>query len=74
MDDADAGMARLNGAAEAAGLALEDDLALVRLVDAGQNLDQRGLARAVFADEAVDGAALNVDGDVIQRLDAGELF
>ena len=74
MDNADAGTACLDGAVKAAGLAVQNDFALIRLVDTGQNLNQGGLACAVLADQTVDGAALNVDGDVIQRLDAGELF
>ena len=68
------GTACLDGAVKAAGLAVQNDFALIRLVDTGQNLNQGGLACAVLADQTVDGAALNVDGDVIQRLDAGELF
>ena len=36
------------------GLALEQDLALVGHVDAGQRLDQGGLARAVFAEQRQD--------------------
>ena len=74
MDNADAGTACLDGAVKAAGLAVQNDFALIRPVDTGQNLNQGGLACAVLADQTVDGAALNVDGDVIQRLDAGELF
>ena len=74
MHHADARAARLDRRLEAAALAVENDLACVRLVDTGEHLDERGLARAVFTHKAVDRAALDVDGDVIQRLDAGEFL
>ena len=52
--------------------ALEEDLAGVGLVDAGQRLDQRRLAGAVVADERDD--LLGVDGEAraAQRADAAE--
>ena len=39
---------------------------------AGDDLDQGGFARAVFADEGVDFAGAEVEGDALERLDAGE--
>ena len=47
-------------------LAVQDDGALVRLHDAGQDLHERGLARPVLADEAVDLARSQVEADVHQ--------
>ncbi len=37
---------------------------------AGDDLDQGGFARPVFADEGVDLARMQVEGDAAQRLDA----
>ena len=44
----------------------------VRLMDAGQDLDQRALAGAVLADERVDLAGDEVERDVVERLGRGE--
>ena len=74
MHHADARAACFDRRLEAAALAVQNDLARVRLIDAGKDLDERRFARAVLAHETMDRAALDVDGDVIQRLDAGELF
>ena len=46
------------------------DLALVGLDDAGEDLDERRLARAVLADERVHGRRLDREADVRERLDA----
>ena len=53
-------------------LALEDDLATVRLMHAGQGLDERGLARAVLADEGMDLSGAQIELHAVQRLDARE--
>ena len=53
-------------------LPVEDYLAAVLGVDAGENLHQRGFAGAVFAHQAVDLAPFDPDGYVVQGLDAGE--
>ncbi len=42
-----------------------------RAVHAGQDLVEGRLAGPVFAEQRVDGAALQADGDVLQRFDAG---
>ena len=73
MHHADARRLRFAGRLKAAALfAIEVDLALFRLVNARQNLDKRRFARAVFAHQRMHRAALNIEGNVIQRLDAGE--
>ena len=54
------------------GLAVEDDLALVALVDPGQDLHEGGFARAVLAHQGVDLAGVDVEVDVGEREDAGE--
>ena len=52
--------------------AVEQHPALVGPVDAGDDLDQRRLAGAVLAHQRVDLAGLEVERDVVERLDAGE--
>ena len=49
-----------------------DGAAGVALRDAGQDLDQAALARAVAPDEAVHGAALDLDRDVVEGEGARE--
>ena len=53
-------------------LAVDEDLARVRLVRAGEGLDQGGLAGPVAADEADDLARVEVDGDAVDRVHAAE--
>ena len=53
-------------------LAEPRDLALVGTVDAGEHLDERRLARAVLAEDAVHLAGQDVEVDTAQRLHAGE--
>ena len=48
MDYADARVPGLKGKVEVHGLSIHANLAGVRLIDAGQHLDEGGLARAVF--------------------------
>ena len=48
-------------------LAVGDDGAAVGVVDTGQDLDQRRLARPVLADQRVDGARQHGDADIVQR-------
>ena len=55
-------------------VALEVDVAAVLLVDAGQDLDERGLARAVLAHEGVDLARTEREVDVLQGLHAREVL
>src|SRR3954470_23726921 len=55
-------------------LALEDDLAGVGLVHAGQRLDQRRLAGAVVADERDDLAGVDGEARAAQGADAAEAF
>ena len=52
--------------------ALDGDLALVRLVDAGQDLHQRRLAGAVLADQRGDLAGIERQRHVMQGPDTGE--
>ena len=53
-------------------LAFDEDLALLGDVDAAQHLDQRGLARAVLAQQRVDLAGQQLEVHALKRLDAGK--
>ena len=72
VDDADAELLRVLGRDRLVGLAVEEELALVGVVDAGQQLHQRRLAGAVLADQREDLAGVQVEVHVLERLDAGE--
>src|SRR5918995_1215114 len=48
------------------------ELARIRLVVAGEDLDQRGLAGAVVAEQADDLVPSDVEVDVVERADAAE--
>src|SRR5262249_1403521 len=50
----------------------ENDAALVLSVDAGDDIEQRGLTRAVRPDEPDDLALLDVEIDAIERDEAAE--
>ena len=53
-------------------LALEDDLAAVRLMHAREGLDKCRFARAIFAHQRVNLARLQVEANLVQRLHARE--
>ena len=76
VDDHDPGGFAVPDVLERDGLSLEDDLAVVGAVrvDAAEHLHQRRLARAVLSADGVDLTAVDGQGDVRQRLDAGELL
>jgi len=64
---------RLAGIRKADGHAVQPHLAaFVRLVYAGDDLDEGGLARTVFAHQRVDLALPQFKVYAVQRLDAGE--
>jgi len=52
--------------ADVDGPAVEEDLAGIRAVDAGHDLDEGGFTRAVLADEGMDFSAVEGEGDVVQ--------
>jgi hypothetical protein len=74
MDDHDPALLAVPDAGEGAGLALEDDLAVVGAVRVhpGEHLHQRRLAGTVLAADRVDLAAAHRQVDLLQRLHAGE--
>jgi hypothetical protein len=55
-------------------LARHDQLAAVRLVGAGDDLDERGFSRAVFAEQGVDFARSQFERDPFERTDGPEGF
>src|ERR1700678_2422309 len=57
VDDADAGGDSVTRTLEADGRAVEPQFAIVRTIDASDNLDQRRFASAVLAEQRVDRAA-----------------
>ena len=50
----------------------DEDLPDVGLIDAAQNLHQRGFAGAVLADQANDLSGSDLDRDVLERVNAGK--
>ncbi len=74
MDHADPGGDRIARTLEADGRAVEPQFAIIRTIDASDNLDQRRFAGAVFAEQRVDRAAAHRQRYVLQRQHAGEGF
>ena len=72
VDRGDAETLRLRGAADGDRLAGEQDLAAVGLVDAGDDLDQRGFAGAVLAKQRMDFAGTNLEVHIDERIHARE--
>ena len=66
----DAGLARARRVPAGDRLAADEDLAAGRLDHAGEDLDQRRLAGAIVADQADDLAAVDVQVDAAERIDA----
>ena len=69
---ADAGFDRVLRGAEDDGLALQQDLPLVGLVEAVEDVHERRLAGAVLAEEGVHLALAHVEADVVVGDDARE--
>jgi hypothetical protein len=72
MHHRDSGVERVAGRVELDRLAEERDLTLVRPVEAGQDVRQRGLAGAVLAQQRVDLAGRRLEVDLLVRDDGGE--
>ena len=68
----DAGARHLTGLQRQRLGAVEDDAAALRLVEAGDAVEERGLAGAVRADEAGDGAGVDREVHVLQHAVAGK--
>ena len=70
MHHADAGVDGVLGAVEVGRLAVDEDFALVRAVEPGEDVHQRGLAGAVFAEQAenLSGPDIKVDVGVCDDL------
>src|SRR5438874_2291107 len=52
----------------------DPDFALVRLVDAAEDLDQRAFACAVIADQGDDLPWMQIERNLVERLHATEVF
>ena len=74
VDDLDPELRRVLRAVDRDRLAVEEDLAAVGVVDAGDALDQRRLAGAVVADERHHLACSHLEVDVGERLDRAEVL
>ena len=68
MHHTDAGRVGVNWAIEIDGDAVDPHRAAIRRMHPGDDLDQRGFARAVLADERVDAAGRKADRNVLQRV------
>ena len=71
VDEGEPAPGRVERAVQVHGLAVDDDLALVGLDDAGEDLDQRALAGAVLAEQPDDRARHDDAVCVVERDDAG---
>ena len=60
------------GLIEVDGLAVDNDLPVVRAINPRQDLAERALAGPVLAAERVARASRDIEADILQRLDAGE--
>ncbi len=74
VNDGDAGGFRFERRGVLDLLALMQDRAAGRLIDAADDLHQRGLASAVLAADGVNFAGAQVETHIAQSLDAGELL
>jgi hypothetical protein len=72
VDRADPGFLRIPGPGERDGRVPIDDLAFVWLVDAGEDLDEGRLARAVLTDQGMDLARAEFHGNAVERNDSTE--
>ena len=74
VDDANAERERIARTLNLDVLAVDDDAALVFAVGAAEDLHQRGLARAVLAEQHVHFAAVQREIDAVERDDARKCF
>src|SRR5581483_2677419 len=74
VDRPDAELPRLLRGQVGEALALHDELACVRGLGAGHDLDERRLPRAVLAHEGVDLRGEDLEGDVVERGDPAEVL
>ena len=72
VDHRNTGLERIRRAVGVQRLALEQNPAFVRLVKTVDDLQQRGLACAVFADQNMHRPFFDAEIDVVQRANAGE--
>ncbi len=74
VDHADPGGNRLPRIVEVAGLAVDQIFAVVLLVIPIEDLEQGGLARAIFSHQGEHFAPIRGEADVVQSLHAGKVL
>ena len=74
MDDGDPQRLRVARVVDLYGFAIEEDLARVHLVDAGEYLHHRRFSGAVLAHQRVDFTAFQFKVAIVQRVNAWKVF
>jgi hypothetical protein len=74
MDDDDAGCERFARRTKPAAFAVDDELAVVRLINPAQDLYKRRLARAILPDDCVHFARQDIEVNAIENAVADERF
>jgi hypothetical protein len=74
VDGADASLLSLLRCERADRLSEEAQLPSIRRLGAGHDLDQGRLSRSVFADERMDLAGEDLEGDIVERGDSAVAF
>ncbi len=64
---ADAAGPRISRIAYQRFLAIQQHFSLVRRIEAHDAFDERGLARAILAEQCMEGAGLDGDGHIVKR-------
>lgn len=70
MDERNAEALSVAGVSKFNWLTVKKDISLIRAQCSGENLDQRALARTVFADECMHAAGMNGEAHVTKRVHA----
>ena len=76
MDNSDPSLLRLSDIPELAYLSFHDNVSSVTAVriDAAEDIHQGGLTRAIFANQRLDFAATDLEGNLVQGLDTRKLL
>jgi len=74
VDHPDASLGRLEWGEEGDSLATNQQLTLIGLINAGQNLDECGLTSTVFPKQRLDFAGPHGEVDFLKRFNARETF
>ena len=74
MDHADPQIKGVSGAADGHLLPIDEDLASIRIVDAGEHVHQRSFSTAVFTQERQDLPLINIEVHVLVGNDSAEFL